>query len=203
MRNGVSNIYMAIVANNDTVIKNAVDLYIKEGVKIADVTYGKGVFWRLVDISKYDFHPSDILTLPDSPCDFRNLPYENETFDLVVFDPPYAHNPGRMLVNNNYKNAETTKGFYHNDIIQLYYEGINEAKRILKYNGFLFVKCKDEIESSKQKMSHIEIHDYCTSNGFEVIDLFVVVQKVNPVVQFAQQHARKNHSYLWVFQKQD
>ena len=74
MRNGVSNIYTAIVANNDTVIKNAVDLYIKEGVKIADVTYGKGVFWRLVDISKYDFHPSDILTLPDSPVIFVTYP---------------------------------------------------------------------------------------------------------------------------------
>jgi hypothetical protein len=38
--------------------------------------------------------------------------------------------------------------------------------------------------------------------GLYAIDLFVVTQKVNPVVQHKKQkHSRKNHSYLWVFVK--
>lgn len=198
----MSNIYTAHVANNDTIIKSAIDLYVKEGAVIADVTYGKGVFWRLVDLSKYVFHKSDLLTVPEHPYNFRALPYSCGMFDLVVFDPPYAHNPGRMLVNDNYKNSETTKGMYHDDIMQLYYDGITEAKRILKTDGLIFIKCKDEIESSCQRMSHIEIYDYCVNNGFATLDLFILVQKINPVIQFTtQKHARKNHSYLWVFKR--
>jgi len=33
-------------------------------------------------------------------------------------------------------------------------------------------------------------------------DLFVLVRKSSPVIQYKnQQHARKKHSYLWIFQK--
>jgi len=35
-------------------------MYVKPGAKIADVTYGKGVFWRHVDVTAYDLYPSDI-----------------------------------------------------------------------------------------------------------------------------------------------
>ncbi len=75
--------------------------------------------------------------------------------------------------------------------------------RILKPGGLLLVKCQDEIESARQRMSHIEIHDIAVHElGLTVKDLFVVTPKTKPVVQFKRQrHARKNHSYLWVFRK--
>ena len=58
-----------------------------------------------------------------------------------------------------------------------------------------------QIESSYQRMSHIEIHDHAIQLGFYVKDLFVLVQQRNPLIQYSQQHARKKHSYLWVFKK--
>jgi hypothetical protein len=198
-------IYTSYTCNNYTLIANAAALFFQDGWTIADVTYGKGVFWRSVDVSKYIFHPSDIMTCPDTAYDFKHLPYEDASHDVVVFDPPYAHNPGRMIVNDNYQNAETTKGFYHKDIMQLYYDGMKEAYRVLKVDGLLLVKCKDEIESSLQKMSHIEIYNYAV-NVLEMIaeDLFILTQKNAPVIQFKkQQHARKNHSYLWIFRKRN
>ncbi|HWT75381.1 MAG TPA: hypothetical protein VN258_11795 [Mobilitalea sp.] len=67
-------------------IKDAVKLYIEEGTKIADVTYGRGVFWRVVDKNKYQIIGSDIKT----GIDFRKLPYENSSFDHSVIDPLYA-----------------------------------------------------------------------------------------------------------------
>jgi hypothetical protein len=198
-------VYTSTKSNNDELIKNAAIIYLKDGQKIADVTWGKGVFWKKIDLNKYDFHKSDLITTPETQYDFRHLPYKDNDFDHVVFDPPYVHNPGRLIVDANYQNAATTKGMYHKDIINLYREGMIEANRILKSDGKLWVKCKDEVESSKQMMSHIEIYDIaCKELKMIVEDLFVLTQLQDPIVQHKEQkHARKNHSYLWIFSKLD
>ena len=199
-------IYTTYICNNDLLLEKASRLYFKDGMKIADTTWGKGVFWKLIDRKKYDFYKSDLITCPESPYDFTNLPkdiYSDESFDVVVFDPPYAHNPGRMIVNKNYKNAETTKGFYHKDIIELYRKGMKEGVRILKKGGVLLVKCRDEVESSVQKRSHIELWNIAINElSLTDEDLFVLMQKTFPKIQYLpQKHARKNNSFLWVFRK--
>jgi methylase of polypeptide subunit release factors len=139
----------------------------------------------------------------EAPYDFRDLPYRDADFDGVVFDPPYVHNPGRLMVDRNYRNAETTKGLSHEGIIELYRQGMREAVRILRRGGLLLVKCKDEIESGKERRSHIEIYNIAVYElGLTDEGLFALTPKVNPVVQVKQQrHPRKNHSNLWVFRK--
>jgi len=195
-------IYTSYTGNNADLVQQVAIMYLKDGMSIADVTWGKGVFWRKIDLDKYDFHASDIITCPDALYDFRDLPYDDASFDTVVLDPPYCHNPGRMIVNANYKNAETTKGMYHKDIIQLYRDGMKEAYRVLKDYGFLWVKCKDEVESSYNRWSHIEIYNHGIELGYFAKDLFVMTQVAKPTVQHKnQQHARKNHSYLFIFKK--
>jgi len=195
-------LYTNVHGDNSDLFKAVSELYLKEGHYIADVTYGKGVFWKQIDIAKYHFYPSDLLTVKKALYDFKFLPYKDNTFDVVVFDPPYCHNPGKMMSNKNYLNAETTKGLYHQDIMELYEKGLMEAKRILKTNGIILVKCKDEIESSIQQWSHIEIQNIATKIGLYAKDLFILNPKAYPVIQYKrQQHARKNHSYLWIFKK--
>ena len=46
-------IYSAIAGTNSELFKNVADLYFDDGMKIADVTYGKGVFWKDIDKSLY------------------------------------------------------------------------------------------------------------------------------------------------------
>jgi methylase of polypeptide subunit release factors len=194
-------LYTSYTGDNSDLILAISSMYLKPGFRVADVTYGKGVFWRKVDLTQIELSASDIKTCA-AKYDFKKLPYEDAVFDVVVFDPPYCHNPGQMIVNDNYQNAETTKGLYHNDIVDLYSAGMVEAFRILKPGGMLWVKCKDELESSYQRWSHIEIYDLARQMGFFGKDLFILTQKSRPIVQHKnQQHARKNHSYLWIFQK--
>jgi len=197
-----NKVFSSIVGNNADLIYEVAKLYLRPGDRIADVTYGKGVFWRKIDTSKYEMFVSDLLTVPERLYDFRNLPYSDNYFDVVVLDPPYSHNPGYMIVDANYHNRETTKGFYHDDIIRLYRDGIIEAYRVLKPGGLLWVKCKDEIESGIQRMSHTDVRICAEDVGFFIQDFFVMVQSRRPVVQHHRQlHARKNHSYLWIFKK--
>ena len=133
--------------------------------------------------------------------DFRELPYHARSFDGVVFDPPYMHNPGRPMY-DTYNNAATTNGMYHRDIMQLYADGMAEGVRILRYGGLLLVKCKDEVESGHQCWAHVEVLQIAEQLKLISEDLFVMVQSSKPVIQHQRQlHARKNHSYLWVFRK--
>lgn len=192
------SVYSCYTGKNSVLIKHVTELYLFDGADIADVTYGKGAFWKDVDLTKYNFMGTDIQT----GVDFTALPYANSCLDVVVLDPPYVHTPGNMLVNSTYRNSETTKGMYHKDIIELYAKDMQEAYRILRKGGRLWVKCQDEIESGKQCYSHIELFNRAQELGFYPKDLFVLQQSTPPVVQQKKQkHARKNHSYLWVFEK--
>jgi phage N-6-adenine-methyltransferase len=191
-------------SNNDHLMAQVARLYFRPGDRVADVTYGTGRFWRLTDLTQYDFHPSDLLTVPDHPYDFRSLPYPCQDFDVHVFDPPYMHHPpARRYLCSDYRNYDTTKGSSHADIIRLYRDGMVEGYRILKPGGLMLVKCKDETEGGRQRMSHIEVHDIAVHElGMEVADFFVLTQKMLLFLFRHDNHARKNHSYLWVFQKQ-
>ena len=173
-------------------------------LRVADVTYGKGTFWSNVDLSQYDFHPSDLITLGESPYNFTMLPYEDGSFDVVVLDPPYMHSAATVMesINKGYRNNETTKGLSHDDIIRLYQRGVFQAHRVLRPGGVLLVKCQDEISSGHQQWSHIEIMQGAKSLGFECMDLFVFVQAGYPCIREPMQiHARKRHSYMLVFGK--
>lgn len=202
-------VFTTHVGNNADLIAEVAKLYlVGERLVIADVTYGKGVFWRQVDLTTHNFCPSDLQPHPKADrtvirADLRRLPYRDAALDVVVLDPPYVHNPGRLLVDANYQNEKTTKGMYHDDILDLYVDGMREARRVLKEGGTLWVKCKDEVESGWQRWSLIEIHTAAASLGLYAKDLFILLPNNKPTIQRPQQHARKNHSYLWVFLKPD
>jgi hypothetical protein len=223
-------VFSAYQATNDQVFPGILELYVPEGSRVADVTYGRGVFWRQVDTSKYRFYPSDISTsrLP-AGCrggiDSRQLPYEDEAFDTVVFDPPYMHTPGGTAHNGhqNYEayyanNAGESAGElreagtqaippapkYHEAVLDLYCRSGREAWRVLRKGGVFIVKCQDEVCTNRQRLTHVEITVEYQRLGFVVEDLFVVLRANRPGVsrlKDRQYHARKNHSYFLVYRK--
>lgn len=194
--------------NNAVLIDLLSKLYVTDGAVVRDVTWGKGAFWKATDTSRFTLQGSDIAEQIGGHdgivrADFRSLPDADESVDLVVLDPPYIHNPGKHVTDSRYNNAQTTGGMSHNDIRELYRDGMSEALRVLRPGGQLWVKCKDEIESGKQQWSHIEIHNDAVDLGLYARDLFVLVPpSKSPQTRWStQKHARKVHSYLWVFDK--
>jgi hypothetical protein len=201
-------VFSAHVDTNEAVFPEVLSLYVPPGSSVADVTYGKGVFWKRVDRSLYDLHTSDLKT----GTDCRDLPYTDSIFDAVVFDPPYMHTPGGTA-HNGHQNFETyysnndashDEKKYHEAVLDLYFTAADEAWRVLRADGIYVVKCQDEVCANKQRLTHVEIINHlATETGFVVVDLFVVVRKNRPGVSrlLRQVHARKNHSYFLVFRK--
>lgn len=164
--------------------------------QVYDVTWGKGVFWKNVDLSKFTFFATDMNTsAPNGKADFRCLPYDEGTGDVLVLDPPYMHGGAtvKASINKCYQNQNTS----HESVIRLYTAGILEAARVLRKGGQVWLKCQDEIESGKQRGSYRELCGVLEVLGFSITDTFVLVQDGIPAMrENYQKTARKNHSYL-------
>lgn len=220
-------VFSACVGVNADVFPRILDLHVSTGAVVADVTYGKGVFWKNVAPNSYRVLASDVkmkrnVVLPPGVTSMGNLdcthlPYGNESIDCVVLDPPYmeglyrresghmAGSGSHAAFRSNYSDGSETAGGpkWHAAVVNLYVKGGIEAYRVLKKSGVLIVKCQDEVSANKQRLTHVEIISAYESIGFYTKDLFVLVRNNHPGVSriLKQVHARKNHSYYLVFEK--
>ena len=201
-------VFSAYTGANDDIFPHILSLYVRPGSIVADVTYGKGVFWRNVPADAFQLLSSDL----SKGIDCRKLPYDAGSIDCVVFDPPYMHTPGGTAHVNHqnyegyYKNNKVnSQKKYHEAVLDLYFTAAREAWRVLRKGGIYIVKCQDEVCANQQRLTHIEIVNELANYGFITEDLFVVVRNGKPGVSrlLKQAHARKNHSYFLVFIKRD
>ena len=209
-------IMSASVSGNADIFPNILKLYVPEQSVIADVTYGKGVFWRKVDESKYRLLKSDA----QMGIDARDLPYDDASLDALVLDPPYMEGFYRRSSDQQggrgshsgfseyYNHLQATGEIegapkYHDAVLDVYYRAGEEASRVLKDKGIFIVKCQDEVSANQQRLTHVEIINYYSSIGFIPEDIFVVVRSNKPAVSrlLRQAHARKNHSYFVIMRK--
>lgn len=72
---------------------------------------------------------------PDIQCDFRSLPFRNEEFSLIVFDPPHLERAG-LLSWQAQKYGKLDKHTWTQDLR----DGFLECWRVLKYCGTLIFK---------------------------------------------------------------
>jgi hypothetical protein len=192
-----------ISGDNSDLFPAALAVYAEVG-PVVDVTYGKGVFWRKVDTSRWWPVGSDLVIEAGTRlvADFTCLPYADRSVPTVVFDPPYMHGGATVKesINKRYHNDLTDHS--HAAVIRRYALGTLECERVLRPGGILLVKCQDEIVGSKQQWAHDEVKTMLELWGLEILDLFILHSEVRPAMRHDyQHHARKNHSYLWVARK--
>lgn len=117
--------------------------------KILDVCCGSKMFWfnknHKNTIYMDNRQLEDILCdgrkleiKPDVIADFRNIPFSDNTFYLVVFDPPHLLKVGEKswMAKKYGKLSENWK----EDIKQ----GFEECMRVLKVNGVLIFKWNEQ-----------------------------------------------------------
>ncbi|MCF2553151.1 class I SAM-dependent methyltransferase [Bacteroides caecigallinarum] len=75
---------------------------------------------------------------PDVVCDFTNMPYEDKTFSMVVFDPPHLKYTGSKKELKGYQMIKY--GALYSDWRDMLSKGFKECFRVLKSGGFLIFK---------------------------------------------------------------
>ena len=141
--------------------------------------------------------------LPRGPgivqADCRELPLWPETIDSIMFDPPFiAGGMGTMQMIKNYGRHESMPEFF-----EFLRDSFIEFYRVLKYKGALIVKIQDQVDARYNFFTHIVCADLGYSIGLYPRDLRIYVNphRIPRVGMKIQQHARKIHSYYWIFEK--
>ena len=193
-----------VIGNSADLIARVARLYLPPpGSSIADVTAGRLVFWRKIDLSQYNFAPSDLYTGKEAteiaPYDCRHLPYKDNSFDLGVLDLPFGAMP---YYEEEYKTATTN--LTQPEVRRLYREAMNEADRIVRPGGLSWVKCQDICKNGRQWRNTIYVWQIARKLGWIDEDDFKLIATRHHGANThnkTQRHARKACSVLWVFRK--
>ena len=117
--------------------------------KILDVCCGSKMFWfqkeRYDTVYMDNRELEDVLCdgrklkiKPDIVADFRNIPFPDNSFKLVVFDPPHLIKVGDKIL--------LAKKYVHlgPDLKEDIRQGFKECFRVLENNGILIFKWNEE-----------------------------------------------------------
>ena len=197
-----SDYAVTVSYSDDEIIRMIISLHNNGKSFDCDPTYSKGVFWQGLPQPKYKF---DIAPQIDGvqQADARQLPLANGSISSLMFDPPFVakntqdREPNGIIEMrfSGYKSVPDLWSFYQEALIEFY--------RVLEVDGVLAFKCQDMVSGGKQHWSHVEIYNMAKAMGFYAKDLFILVRNNvlwSPNME-NQQHARKNHSFYWVFKK--
>jgi len=172
---------------------------------ILDATVNAGRFWQGSNrpVIGMDIDPA---YCPDVVADNMRMPFRNDSFDVVVYDPPHIPNQGRDKskdFNTRFglvlkSPAENGYNFSH-----LYPPFVQEAYRVLRPEGILLCKITDYVHGHRFQWAHVELIKAAAAAGFCPCDCIVKIRKgpiVSPRWKTAH-HARRHHCYWLVFRK--
>lgn len=175
--------------------------------KILDATVNAGRFWRgsSYPVTGLDIDPS---FKPDVVADNREMPFDDESFDVVVYDPPHIPNQGKDRQKDfNTRFGLVLKSSKENgyNFSHLYPPFAKEAYRVLRPEGILLCKIADYIHNHRYQWAHIDLIEAAKAVGFFPCDCIVKVRKgpiISPRWKNAY-HSRRRHCYWLVFRKSD
>jgi hypothetical protein len=161
-----------------------------------DLTYGRGQFWKGpwtgLKVTGMDIDPK---RAPDVIGDFRygRVPFPSNSFDLVVFDPPFHTDMGRgkpSIMGSQFSSASTI------DELKLLVErGCASAYSIARLG--CIIKCQDYIHGQRAVWMSQWLRDALG----EPYDVLISVQprKLLDRKWTRQLSVWRNHSLYWVW----
>lgn len=155
-------------------LRSLLAFYAAPGARIVDCTANARRMWQGVDAAPtfMDFDPS---VKPDVVGDFRAMPFDAESFDVIVFDPP--HLPASQT-------SAGDEGFgkrFGLGLSELTWNAspyfvpfLAEAARVLRRDGLVFAKLKDYINGRAHVWTLVDfINAVRATPGLTACDLIV------------------------------
>lgn len=141
-----------IEGRDPEVLQHLLDFYARPGANVLDATANARRMWKGVEwAGTKTFMDIDPEMKPDVVGDFQSLPFEDNSFHVIVFDPPHlplaaASTASMSQMVDNYGLAKSTKA---DSIAEIFPTFLAEARRVLKDDGLIFTKLKDYVHNHK------------------------------------------------------
>ena len=198
----------SISYDQEEIIQNILELHVPSKRIDLDATYSKGNFYKKgISAPKYKFDIKPQTEDTTEAC-ATNLPLPDDVdCNCIMFDPPFVMGSGPSVANPKEGSNQIITRFscFRNpeQLLAFYNKALSEFYRILNENGVLIFKCQDCVISGKNLMSHVIVMNQAYNIGFYPKDLFILTAKARLISGKVknQIHARKFHSYFWVFEK--
>lgn len=200
------DVIKSVYSSNTEALKNIMRLYKIDRFDL-DCTYSKGSFWKTIPepVNKSDIYPINDQVIE---ANSENLPFGDESMKSIIYDPPFVvagatyreNRSGSSIIAKRFEGYSSYKELTSN-----YFNTLKELHRVCQKTGLLVMKCQDTVSGGKNHFTHCMIMNMAMTIGFYPKDLFILHNKVR-LNSFGtkwtkQEHARKYHSYFWVFQK--
>ncbi len=177
----------------------------KKPRRILDATVNGGRFWRG---SKWPVIGLDVEAnhKPDLVADNTTMPFQDGSFDVLVYDPPHIPNQGKDQkkdFNKRFGLVLRSSKENHYTFTHTFPPFLREAFRVLRTEGILFAKITDYVHHHRYQWAHIELINAARDVGFMPCDCIVKVRKspiIDPKWKIAH-HTRRQHCYWIVFRK--
>lgn len=193
------NLIKSVGYSDTEILTNIKNLFLDDWFEL-DPTYSKGNFYKNIPQPKLKF---DLVSQSEDAiqADCKNLPLDSGSINSIVFDPPFMFGTHGQTKNNK-MNKRFTMFDTFPQLCIMYQDSLVEFYRLLKKKGILAFKCQDYTDS-KTTITHCLVHQWATTIGFYAKDLFILIATGGRIYNpsLIQRHARKFHSYWFVFQK--
>lgn len=146
-------------ARDPEVLSMMLGFYSFPKAHVIDVTANRRKMWNGVNwsgiVTFCDIDPS---VEPDVVCDFRKLPFEAESCDVIVFDPPHLPSAAASPMSDkqyvaDYGLANSVKA---DNVSSFFAPFLAEAHRVLRPDGLIFCKLKDFVHNHKYQWSLVD-----------------------------------------------
>lgn len=190
----------SVSRNQTEILSNILQLYVKTPTFDCDLTYSIGNFYLQLPKPqlRFDKYPQVEGVKPlDEVSEI-----EDKSLHSVVIDLPFIvkseKDATRSMIAKRFNSFLTLEELYDTNV-----EMLTLAYRLLEKGGFLIMKTMDFIFTSKQIWVANFVQNKAIEIGFTLEDTFILIanKRLLQTKGVIQRHARKFHSYFFVFKK--
>jgi hypothetical protein len=198
MRLSRPKVQSVVEGDNADLMYEVARLWIRPQDLVLDTTYGRGLFWSRLPWLEVEPYQGD----------FTRLPFVPESFDVVIYDPPYTSTGGDATSTiddfNDRYGLGKVKGA--GNLFAYNVTGLAECARVSR--RLVMVKCADFVESGHKQWGHQATIDAAKALALKRTDEFVLFSGTGPQPKQnldgtprRQVHSRRAHSFLCVFSR--
>ena len=188
--------------NADLIVDLVTLGFLHDGMKVIDLTYGKGRFWtkyRPPLLTTNDLDPStDAVHHVDYRTAATDHPLWADHFDFTVLDPPYGLRGTVNDTNGDYGLGEYMPVEDRHVMMRL---AMYEAVRLTKPRGLLLFKCQEQTCNGRKYNQPAMAYDWARDNGMRYVASLHVHSHREQPAGVEQANVHQNYSTALLFRR--